>query len=169
MTPVRISLAVFLLAAALKAFPCSIAILPHELDPAETAIDESLPQAPLVSLVEVKRGRAPQAAPGGMMPASSCDDIGMITLRVAGASDDRTAAEALGYIAIVTSGEPPEGLQPREAVRAPEGELVLHWLDGATDDQEPLDFELAVITVDLAGNRSAQSRPVRIRPRAAKR
>jgi len=41
--------------------------------------------------------------------------------------------------------------------------LELAWTDRATSDQEGIDFTLAVTAVDLAGNESAPSSPIRVR------
>jgi hypothetical protein len=41
--------------------------------------------------------------------------------------------------------------------------LALAWADPATGDQEALDFTLALTAVDLAGNESAPSSPIRVR------
>jgi hypothetical protein len=157
------------LAFATGAPACSIAIVPHELDAAEQAVDRSAPSPPEVSVASIKRGRAAEPGPGGLVVANSCDDIGMITLRLNGATDDRTVADRMGYVVVVSEGAP-EGLQPADAVRAPAGELVLHWIDGATNDQEPLDFTVSVLAVDLAGNRSSASEaiPVVSRERMSK-
>jgi hypothetical protein len=40
--------------------------------------------------------------------------------------------------------------------------LRIHWIDGATDDQEEFDFKIAVSAVDLAGNESELSQVVRV-------
>ncbi len=41
-------------------------------------------------------------------------------------------------------------------------QFTLPWIDGATDNQEPIDFTLAVTAVDLAGNESVPSSPIRV-------
>ena len=69
------------------------------------------------------------------------------------ASDDQTAVENLGYQIEVATGRLPDGLVlPTGAVRTLGGNLFLGWIDGASDDQEPLSFSLTIRAVDLAGN-----------------
>lgn len=36
------------------------------------------------------------------------------------------------------------------------------WTDGRTHEQEAVDVELSIVAVDLAGNRSAASDPIRV-------
>ena len=152
-------LASFLLAA--SAFPCSIVVAPHQLDPAEQKIDRTPPARVAAGVKNIRRGRGPVKHGDGAMAVSSCDDLGSITLQLT-ASDDRTSTDNLGYLPVGVEGDLPSGLLERvEVQRADDdGALTLWWIDGATDVQEPLKFALAIIAVDLAGNRSAPSEPV---------
>jgi hypothetical protein len=137
---------------------CSLAFLPpHELDAAEMAADSSPPSPVVVDAVEILRGQGSQGDGCGAA-STSCDDIGRVLFHFTTPTDDRTGAALLGYRIVLVSGELPEGLQlPLMPVRRfQEGDpIFLHWVDGATDDQEPVDFVVAVSTVDLAGNESA--------------
>jgi hypothetical protein len=153
------ALPALLLAAPL--LPCSIAVEPHEIDPAERAVDVTPPAAPAGEVDRIVRGKGAVRAPDGSIQGTSCDDIGMITFRiVTPAADDRTPPERLGYRITLAEGTLPEGLElPSTAFRQP----MLHWIDGATDDQEPIDFSVRIVAVDRAGNESAPSAPIRIR------
>ena len=151
----------FLLAA--SAFPCSIIVTPHSIDPAEQAVDRTPPSHVVAELKNVRRGRGPVAGGNGTTAVSSCDDLGSITVQLS-SSDDRTAADSIGYLPVHVEGDLPAGLLERaEAQRSHDGTLTLWWIDGATDAQEPLEFALAIVAVDRAGNRSEPSAPVWIR------
>jgi hypothetical protein len=145
-------------------FGCGLIMLTeHDLDPAEQGIDVTPPHAPAVFELSITRGRGPQRGCGGETMATSCDDIGLVTLSVS-ADDDRTAKDETGYRIELASGKLPDGLLlPEQAVRASGGgQLTLHWADGATDDQEAIDFSLAITAVDLAGNESTTATTVKI-------
>lgn len=153
-----------LVAAPGDAGACSFAPPPlHELDLDEVAEDTTPPSAPgSVATALVARGQGPTGGPCSQS-ATSCDDVGRIVLRVAPAEDDRTPAASLGYLVTLASGTLPSGLSLRsEPVRLLGDEVVLVWIDGATDDQEAFDFELDVAAVDLAGHVGP---PVRVRVR----
>lgn len=125
---------------------------PYTIDPQAQATDATPPSAPVATVQSVKRGKGPEYA-GCSQSASSCDDLGTILLQVS-ATDDQTDTASLGYRIELVSGSLPSGLTlPATAVRpALSGGLLLVWLDGASDDQEALTFELSVRAVDLAGN-----------------
>lgn len=155
-------LAFVLLAA--PALPCSFVSIPHEVDERERELDHSPPPSPDAALVDLRRGKGPTVGEDGSVSVSSCDDLGWISLRVEVARDDRTPDDELGYLVRHVDGDLPEGMRLSEnAVRHPSGQLVLHWIDGASDQQEPIDFAVSVVVVDLAGNESEPSEPVRIR------
>jgi hypothetical protein len=89
-------------------------------------------------------------------PASE-DHLGWVDLRFAPPVDDRTPPHKVGYRLVLVSGTLPDGLYlPVDPVRAYERSTAMHaiqlaWDDGETNDQEPLDFTLDVIPIDLAG------------------
>lgn len=158
---ISIAVATFLFAAA--AFPCSIVVEPHVIEPAEQRIDRTPPDRVVAEVKNIRRGRGPVAHGDGTMAVSSCDDLGSLTIGVT-TSDDRTSKENLGYVAIRVDGEVPAGLLENvQAQRIGSGDLTLWWVDGGTDVQEPLEFALSIVAVDLAGNRSAPSEPLWIR------
>lgn len=149
------------LAAPGLAEPCSTVFQKHELDAVEQKIDKQPPVQVEARIVSVVRGRAP----GG----SSCDDIGVIVIELVRVDDDRTPREKLGYRithvegTLLDAGMLRSGVVFRVAtVPGKPLQFTLPWIDGATDNQEPIDFTLAVTAVDLAGNESVPSSPIRV-------
>lgn len=155
--PLAVLAAVATLAAAWPAkttLACSLAPQPpHTLDPQAQATDTVAPAAPELSLGDIRRGKDPDTDYSSCsQSATSCDDLGSIALQVS-ARDDQTTADHMGYTFEVTAGQPPSNLYlPSGAVRTRAGNVYLYWNDGATDDEETIDFTLAVHAVDLAGN-----------------
>jgi len=139
-------------AGARRAWGCTYSFPPYVTDPAESGVDTQVPAAPSVGKVTIKRGMGPRGS-GCQSTSSSCDDIGAITLRLT-AKDDRTAADAIGYTISVVRGQAPEDLSPLDQPLAQVGtnEVTLIWLDGGTNDQEAVDFDLRVRAIDKAGN-----------------
>ena len=66
-----------------------------------------------------------------------------------------TPRERIGYLFTLVSGSLPQGLELPGAVEPFAGELGFIWIDGRTNDQEPIDFTVRVVAIDLAGNESA--------------
>ncbi|HUP64172.1 MAG TPA: hypothetical protein VM557_02675 [Thermoanaerobaculia bacterium] len=101
------------------------------------------------------------------MSVTSCDDIGFITVRIDDLpGDNRTPKTALGYFVIPAGGTWPEAhFFPENAVRglSEGGEISLAWADGATDEQEAIEFAFSIVAVDLAGNESEPSDPIWVR------
>lgn len=144
-----------LLALALDpAHACSIAAPPTlQIDP---GIEDDVPPAPPVVLgVEIQRGRGPRDH-----MITSCDDIGSIRIEVARPEGDPDGIEEVGYRLRLLDGRLPRGLTlPGDDALL--GELLrLHWVDGATDDQDAFAFTLALVPVDVAGN---EGKTVRVR------
>jgi len=106
--------------------------------------------------VRVSRGHGPDCS-GGRCQTDSCADLGTMGLTFTPPTDDRTASTDLAYRLEVAEGIPPEGLLPGFTFLPPfspsEG-IVLSWIDGDSDDQEPLEFSLRIYAVDQAGNES---------------
>jgi hypothetical protein len=132
------------------------------LDPTEQAADRTPPSAPTVSGLRIGRGRGPERSGCGMS-ASSCDDMGTVIFAVS-ATDDRTATNALGYRITFVRGVMPPGLQlPQgDVLSGTDGTFTLFWTDGASDEQEELDFALEVRAVDRGGNVSATGTRVEV-------
>ena len=154
---------------------CSSVYEKHELDAAEQQIDRQPPTAAQVPADVVRVLRR------GIRSDTSCAGIGLIQIVFTGAKDDRTPRGRIGYLITHVAGTLPYGLSlPRDARLATpvdgdtlhglprdlSGEvflLTLMWPDPAASDQEAFDFTIALTAVDLAGNESAPSSPIRIR------
>jgi hypothetical protein len=134
---------------------CSIAApITHVVDPAMQATDQMAPTLMSIPTPTIGRGFAPGGCSGS---SSSCDDIGVIQIQVK-ATDDMTPAERIGFRITLAGGTLPAGLTlPADAIDLTPGYPIvgLFWTDGATNDQDPLDFTLSIVAVDLAGNESA--------------
>ena len=124
---------------------------PYTIDASMQATDHVAPTLPPLSVARLQRGKAMEGC-----SSNSCDGIG--TLAIGGAAtDDVTAAP--GYRFSVVAGALPPSFsilldQPSQ-VTVSDGKIWLNWDDGATDDQEPIDFTLKVVAIDKAGNESA--------------
>jgi MYXO-CTERM domain-containing protein len=132
---------------------CSIAVPPiHVLDPAMQATDQTPPTLPPTSVPAIARGYAPSGCSGS---ASTCDDIGIVSL-FPNAMDDVTPPERIGFRITLAGGALPSGFTlPADAIEQDPGSaLRLTWVDGATDNQDAIDFTLSIIAIDLAGNES---------------
>jgi hypothetical protein len=135
---------------------------PLVVDAAEKAVDHTPPSAPTGVTTSVRRGRGPQKQGCGATSATSCDDVGTITLAPT-ATDDRTPAAKLGYRVRLVAGALPAGASlPAGAVVPFQGLLPITWIDGAEDDQEVIDFTVTLTAVDLAGNEGPASAPVHV-------
>lgn len=136
----------------------------HAIDPAEAAIDDEPPAKIETVGIEIRRGNGPEG--GCSQSSTSCDDIGSIAIVPTPPSDNRTASAELGYRIRLVGGGVPSGLTiPTEALRVQSSDfpgLYLRWIDGATDDQESIDFTITLAAVDRAGNEGPESAPIRI-------
>ena len=99
---------------------------------------------------------------------TSCDYAGGISFRIESVQDDYSKPIEMGYLMEVVEGELPIGLQqPSKPITTLRNDLRhgiwWQWNDGATDEQEAFDFVVVVYAVDLAGNASAPSEPIRIK------
>ena len=124
----------------------------HVTNPSLRASDSQAPALAGPPTVEIVRGKGPEGTGCGGATATSCDDLGRVTITVA-ASDDRTPAPELGFRVVVKSGNPPPDFAlPSGDILATDGKIFLHWVDGATNDHERISFVLAIAPVDAAGN-----------------
>jgi hypothetical protein len=112
------------------------------------------PARPEVVEVVVKRGVGPRPDGCGEV-ATSCDDLGWIGVTVADVGPD------VGFVVRRASGElPADPFEEPQAGTVVDGGRwldVVAWIDGATDDQEPVEAEVEVVAVSRAG---VESEPV---------
>ncbi len=142
----------------------SIALLPTRTEacsirePAIFAVAQTVnansPPTIVVSSVAVKRGVGPVDEGCGSQSSTSCDDLGVVSLTLDGMQ------EQMGIV-FETEGNVPKGLVPTEPVAA-EPELFLFFIDGATDEQEAVDFRLRITSVNAAGEMGATSEWIRV-------
>lgn len=111
------------------------------------------PDTPVVELEDIKRGTGPTRDGCISTYSTSCDDIGTITLAVENADPE------VGYELAVSDGEVPESLSIADSPvhTFDDGTILLTWSDEAKDNQERLDFDLAVTAVDRWGQESEDS------------
>lgn len=121
----------------------------------EASDDDQPPSAIGEVAVEVRRGHC--------FSGSSCSDIGNVILTFRPSQDDRpddSDGELQTNIMYDIQRAPAEAPQDGEVLRGlaafhqPDGsvQLYLTWVDDVGEVQEPLDYELLITPVDLAGN-----------------
>jgi len=132
----------------------------------EMAIDSIPPTAPKLRIEDIHRGYGDIQLDSFKVnaPESRFGSIGLI---VSGAKDDRTPADSLGYRFIHISGKLPIGFSLPNAtylahIVGEEKHLWIYWDDGSTWNQDPIDFQIAVVAVDRGGNESPPSNAVRV-------
>jgi len=125
---------------------------PFVVDPSLQATDHVAPTLSPLSVAGLHRGKAMGACSG-----SSCDGMG--SLGIAGtATDDVSVAGSIGYRFAVVTGTLPAGFTLPDGpsrVYVQDDTIWFSWDDGATDDQDDIDFTLSVVAIDAAGNESA--------------
>lgn len=135
---------------------CSLRL--DTLSQATTSSDVSAPLAAEVSTWSVIRGHEP---PVTGATAESCEEVGIVDLTMVRADEDPDVDDKVGYLPLLVSGDLPEGMElPTEALTGPVVRLL--WDDGAIADQDAFSFELALASVDLAGNVGGASETVLI-------
>ena len=148
------------------ALACSFIYEAHELDEELSQGDSTPPSKPIVALLDIDRGTGPQLNSDGTQTATSCDDLGVISMEVVSASDNSAPEENLGFeIHEFGGGVLPNGLQIQSGASRAFGDqraLLLIWVDGRSDQQEPFEFYVRIRAVDLAGNKSEFSDPLLI-------
>lgn len=137
---------------------CSIVVQPHIVD---TSIPDRQPPVIVSATVgEIIRGRGPVREDGNFI-VTSCDDIGSIRLRVE-AEDLGAGADQLGWEIRVDGEGAPKFFNTQSPIIAADDTLTLFWSDGATNDQEALDFTIRLRVIDRAGNTSEWSECIRV-------
>lgn len=130
----------------------------HELDANEVKLDKTPPGQVGISQVAITRGHQ---TPAGVSQEDS--DVGSASLYLVVPTDNRTAAQSMGYRIRVVGGCVPMRLElPSGDVRAIDlndgrSFLVLYWTDVPPPAHEPIQFQVAVAAVDLAGNVGADT------------
>ena len=164
----RLAFALLLAAAAVPLLPaespaCS-SIGPEILDirGPEAASEGEAPGAVSVTSVSVRRGRGGQSAGCGQIQRSSCDDLGSIRFELQPAADPDSSEGEVGYLIEVVRGEAPERLHLLGVAQLATQDdgvsaLRLSWIDGATDEQEPLMFWVTVRAIDADGHEGLRS------------
>jgi hypothetical protein len=119
----------------------------HTVVPSMQATDHVPPTLPAIPDAGVHRSDGPSRDGCG---ADDCPDVGRISI-AAVATDDMTAPDRIGYRFALEAGTLPAGFSlPTSAI---EPSLSLYLI--ADDGDEPIDFTLRVVAIDLAGNQSA--------------
>lgn len=120
--------------------------------------EEPPPETPEVELENISRGHGPTSDGCFSQSSTSCDDIGSVTLKIENADPE------IGYELEATEGSPSEPLwitdPPIHAFE--DGTIVVTWNDEAKDNQESLDYDIAVTAVDRWGQESEDSDTVEV-------
>jgi len=158
---VCISMATSLASAAANACE-TLALAEHTVDPALQESDQRPPARVQLELVELAPGNGSEYLTGAEY--LGCPGDASASFRILVAEDDQTPPEQLGFRFILVDGElPAERMYfPREPVRAASGHLYVMWRVSVRDSIEPVDFTIAVVAVDLAGNEGPMSDPIRV-------
>lgn len=115
--------------------------------------DVRAPNSPTLILTDIHRGRGPQSEGCGTQSATSCDDIGTVMLTL-------ESFDLAKGLLLETRGDTPfssRDIPMEQPVTVDDGALVLVWVDGDADEQEPISFEIRAIAVDEYGRQSDPS------------
>ncbi|WP_373046512.1 hypothetical protein [Vulgatibacter sp.] len=119
-------------------------IMPFEIDGSSS---DATPPGPMSARVDrILRGKAEG-------DSAMCSDLGVITLHV-GAPAGEDPAET-GYLLEIVAGASPRGAMfpPLPIAPFPDDEtIVLTFIDGICEEQEPIAFTLRFVPLDRAGN-----------------
>jgi hypothetical protein len=120
--------------------------------------DQDPPGTPVIEVLEIVRGKGPVLKEDGLYWTKSTDDIGSVKIRIVVAEKDVQSGEELGYrlLFIPDLPELSNDMATDYDVKLGKGKesytTTIHWLDGSTDDQEPLSGVIEVYLIDKAGN-----------------
>lgn len=131
----------------------------HRVDAGLKRVDVEAPPTPTVVSVETFR-RNGMTCTRASCVQNSCGDTGTIRIELAPSADDATPPAELGYRLMLVRGELPASLQDAMGVTLAAGRPV--YLRPGFDELPSLDFELAAVAVDAAGNESAPTEPFEI-------
>jgi len=146
-----------------EAAACIIQVQEHKLDPEEQEHDSTPPGMVEILSTKVHRGEGPNCEGPCAYSQRSCDGMGNFVIEIVPPVDDRTPADQMGYRIDYLEGETGmDIIQPDLDRRANDGQLWVHWSDGDTDDQEPIDLTITISAVDLGGNVGPASEVIHI-------
>ena len=145
--------------------PCHVGPRRHVVDP-EAAADTIPPPALRLEVESIVRGHGPDPVTHSSV---STDDYGTIVCRVESLVDDQSAPDEMGIRLIGLGGLMPKGGLPLPDYDvSPWGNatdgwmLFIDWIDGARDEQEPIEFAIAAFAVDAAGNVSVTADTIEV-------
>lgn len=136
-----------------------------ETDPSLQQTDTKPPVLQGKLSVESVTREGPRVQPDGSTLISSCSKFGFIRLQLEQTATDETS-EQVGYMVVLAAGSSKGPLKlpmGPAVVRVQEDgtlPIFLWWND--EDKDSPIDFEVAVVAVDRAGNKSRLSNAVRV-------
>jgi len=140
------------------------------IDLSLTAIDSIPPATPIIEIIDVHRGIGPRDNGDGSWSSISTDAIGVVTFAIRTSETDKDPVSEIGVKLVDLGGEeaienlrvPDYFVRPTKNRLNSEFTTYVFWIDGATDEQEPIAHMLAIHAVDRAGNVSAHADTVKI-------
>jgi len=121
--------------------------IPHTVDASMQAADQTPPTLPAIPPPIIHRGDGSQGC-----TRSDCASLGSIQI-AAGATDDMSTPDKIGYRFSLAAGALPSGFTLPTTAIDPLGARLLMYFDA--DKVGAMDFTLQVAAIDLAGNESA--------------
>lgn len=139
---------------------CSRGAAPtHLIDPSLAATDTVGPMPPADVVAVVGRRLGVLCGDNGCI-SSSCGDGATLTLNFKPATDDQSAAAAIGYLIVAESGTLPVSITSLSPRPAPDGQLMLEL---GFDEAAEVAATAQLVAYDAAGNSSAPSEPFDVR------
>ena len=149
----RLSLIILMATLSVPALACSFAATTKAFTPSPATFQSKLNTRdrfallppPRVELLSIKRGTA--------APGSSCDDAGVITIKVSWPTTSIYPLKNIGFYFRVASGQAPDyvfPLTPVTGTRIKNGatEVSFIWLDGSPEQHKMINFVLEVFAVN---------------------
>jgi hypothetical protein len=139
---------------------CSTAAAPtHLIDPTLAATDANAPTPPAEVVAVVGRRLGTHCDDDGCV-SSSCGDSATLTLNFRPATDDQSAAAAIGYLVVGEVGTLPVSITTSSPRPAPNGQLTIGL---GFDEAATLATTAQLVAYDAAGNSSVPSEPFDVR------
>jgi hypothetical protein len=145
-------ISILLLVCVPAAYACSfrtgIGLFVSDQENFETKMENSkiaLMPSPRVSILSIKRGT--------VAPGSSCDDAGILKLKVGWPKESAYSLDEIGFYFRADMAKLPDLIFPlvpitTSRVEGSEAEFMFVWLDGHPKHQLPLNFNLEVFAVN---------------------